>query len=95
MESITLVIRVYPNELVAAFGLLLLISFGYDKLVVSPVTRKMDGDHGIVAWLVVGGVFYTIAVFGVIAGIAPALFVLSMFIPSGIPMITGSYGRNK
>lgn len=77
----------------AAIALLFLLSLLYDRYVVERIETR-DPPLGVTAWLVVGGVGYTLFVAGLVIGFEPVLVVLLLFSPAGIPMILGSYRRN-
>lgn len=93
-DPLTITATIYPNEVVAAFGLLLIISYGYDRVFVDPVVTKMNGSDGVVSWAVVIGVAYTLAIATIVMNSAAVGIVLfAMFVAAGIPMINGSYRR--
>ena len=74
------------------FALLATMGLLYDALV-SYVQEQLPDRHGITAWLVVGGVLWTL--FGVLMleGISVFMRVLLCFASSGTPMVIGSMRR--
>ena len=64
----------------------------YDQLV-SYTQEQLPARHGVTAWLVVGGVLWTL--FGVLMleGIKVFTTVLLCFVASGTPMVVGSMRR--
>lgn len=76
-----------------AWLLLLLIGTLYDRLVVDRIER-LHPSIGVTAWEVVGGVTFTLLVFGMVAGWQHMMLALLLFSGSGIPMILGSSSRH-
>lgn len=76
-----------------AWLLLLLIGTLYDRLVVDRIER-LNPPIGVTAWEVVGGVTFTLLVFGMVAGWQHMMLALLLFSGSGIPMILGSSSRH-
>ena len=74
--------------------LLLLFGCGilYNALV-DYVQTQLPDRHGVTAWLVVGGVGWTIFGIGILLGVKDMIIVLLCFIASGSPMIAGSMLR--
>lgn len=74
----------------------LLLLFGCGVLynaVVDYVQTQLPEHHGVTAWLVVGGVGWTVLGIGIVLGIHDMIVVLLCFIASGSPMIAGSMSR--
>lgn len=88
-------IQITAADTLAAWCLLFLMASLYDRLVVNRIEQS-DQPIGVTAWEVVGGVSFTVVVFGVLfAGIDLMLVLLFLFSGAGIPMILGSYWRHQ
>lgn len=82
------------SDLLGAWCLLFLCGLLYDRLVVDRIER-LRPSIGVTAWEVVGGVLFTLVVFGMVAGWEYMLLALLCFSGSGIPMIWGSLWRHE
>ena len=82
-----------PARVLSGWCLLFLIATLYDRLVVDRIER-LHPSIGVTAWEVVGGVTFTLVVFGMVAGWQHMMLALLLFSGSGIPMILGSSSRH-
>lgn len=80
------------GDIFGGWCLLILCGILYDRLVVDQIER-LNPSLGVTAWEVVGGVLFTLVVFGMLAGWEYMLLALLCFSGSGIPMILGSQAR--
>lgn len=82
------------SDILGAWCLLFLCGLLYDRFVVD-VIERMRPSIGVTAWEVVGGVLFTLVVFGMLAGWEYMLLALFLFSGSGVPMILGSHWRHE
>jgi hypothetical protein len=80
-------------DIVRAWVMLLMIATLYDRLVVDRIER-LKPSIGVTSWEVVGGVAFTLLVFGMLAGFDNMLLAFVLFSASGIPMILGAHNRH-
>lgn len=81
------------SNLLSAWCLLILVATIYDRMVVDRIERLRPAI-GVTAFEVVGGVLFTLIVFGMLAGWEYMILALFLFSASGIPMILGSHNRH-
>ena len=55
--------------------------------------KQLPNRHGVTAWLVVGGVSWTLVILSPVIGLRVFLLVLGGFVAAGTPMIIGSMRR--
>jgi hypothetical protein len=82
-----------PARVLSAWCLLFLCATVYDRLVVDRIER-LKPSIGVTAWEVVGGVAFTLVVYGFIAGLDAMILLFVLFSGSGLPMILGSHNRH-
>jgi hypothetical protein len=70
--------------------ILMILSIFYDQLVAG---LHQKGHQEFASLLVVGGVFYTLVLAGLVVGWVPAISIGILFIFSGAPMIVGDLRR--
>ena len=80
-------------QLLQAWLFLFLCGTLYDRLVVDRIERTHP-PIGVTAFEVVGGVSFTLVVFGMLAGWENMVLALFLFSGSGIPMILFSHWRH-
>lgn len=81
------------SDIVRVLILLSVAGVIYDRFVVDIIERQHPA-LGVTAWLVVGGVLFTLVGAAFLIGLEAALLVLLCFAASGIPMILGARARH-
>lgn len=74
--------------------LAMLVVFGLlYNLLIEYIQQQLPKQHGVTAWLVVGGVLVTLVGLYMLTDLRTFLLAILCFACSGIPMIAGSMGR--
>lgn len=82
------------DQTLTVLALLFTIGLLYNGLT-GYVQSQLKQPHGVTAWLVVGGVLWTLFGVLILTGIDTFLTVLLCFIASGTPMVIGSMARYR
>lgn len=96
MESMTVCLDGSCNDLwrvLAAIGLALVFGMGYDQVV--GWLERNGHDRGYTAFLVVGGVAFTLLIGLLLVGQGAVLWMFVLFSASGLFMVLGSWSRSS
>ena len=82
------------DQTLTVLALLFVVGLLYNGLT-GYIQSQLPERHGVTAWLVVGGVLWTLFGVLILTGIDTFLTVLLCFIASGTPMVIGSMARYR